>query len=264
MRKMICILLALACILTLDGCGKETAISSTGLYLDKEQDLLYVYTDTATFAFCIDANTEFVWEDERMLECYENGVFSLFWSGCQVEIVPGPERKDMDFTEDAAACYYAKKIIVTQSYDEYDVMTEAKPVIYLYPESRTDVTVGLDYDGTLTCTYPAYQTGWSVTADPDGTLIDSSGQTYNYLYWEGISGADYDFSRGFCVAGADTAAFLEDARARLNISPTPDTLIRVFMACKPLREAVEIEPQALTAPERNGFTVVEWGDTKMD
>ena len=30
----------------------------------------------------------------------------------------------------------------------------AKPVIYLYPEKETTVTVKLDYAGTLTCTYP--------------------------------------------------------------------------------------------------------------
>ena len=32
--------------------------------------------------------------------------------------------------------------------------TESKPVIYLYPESETDVTVRLEYKGRLTCTYP--------------------------------------------------------------------------------------------------------------
>lgn len=30
----------------------------------------------------------------------------------------------------------------------------AKPVIYLYPEEETAVTVKLDYAGALTCTYP--------------------------------------------------------------------------------------------------------------
>ena len=55
----------------------------------------------------------------------------------------------------------------------------AKPVIYLYPKEVTDVTVQLDYDGQLTCTYPAYENGWTVTAAPDGTLTDANGQTYN-------------------------------------------------------------------------------------
>ena len=76
----------------------------------------------------------------------------------------------------------------------------AKPVIYLYPEKETTVTVKLDYAGTLTCTYPAYGDGWTVTACPDGTLTDDAGQTYSYLYWEGTDTIAYDFSQGFCVA----------------------------------------------------------------
>lgn len=80
--------------------------------------------------------------------------------------------------------------------------SDAKPVDYLYPEAEMEVTVSLDYDGELTCVYPATENGaWSVTASPDGTLTDASGQTYNYLYWEGVSATAYDFSQGFCVPG---------------------------------------------------------------
>ena len=177
-----------------------------------------------------------------------------------------------------------------------------KPVIYLYPEAETDVTVRLDYAGDLTCTYPAYDGAWRVAAAPDGTLTDERGQTYRYLYWEGTDNVQYDFSEGFCVPGSETAAFLEDAlaqlgltraeanefiiywlpqmeqnaynlisfqqsaytdAARLTITPQPDTLLRVFMAWKPLTRAVEIVPQTLTAPERTGFTAVEWGGAKV-
>ena len=180
---------------------------------------------------------------------------------------------------------------------------DKKPVIYLYPESTTDVTVKLDYAGELTCTYPEYKDGWKVTASPDGTLKDANGQTYNYLYWEGQNHVEYDFSEGFCVAGSDTAAFLENAlsqlgltrqeanefmvywlpqmqenpynliafqsdvytqAAQLSITPEPDTLLRVFMAWKPLKKAVELPAQNLTAPERTGFTVVEWGGCEVN
>ena len=96
--------------------------------------------------------------------------------------------------------------------------TAAKPVIYLYPESTTDITVSLDYNGELTCTYPAYSDGWTVTARPDGTLTDAKGIEYSYLYWEGETNLAYDFSKGFCVAGCDTAAFLEDALAKLGLT----------------------------------------------
>ena len=181
--------------------------------------------------------------------------------------------------------------------------TGAKPVIYLYPREETNVDVTLDYDGHLTCTYPKYTGGWSVTARPDGTLTDGAGQSYNYLYWEGEDRNEYDFSRGFCVAGADSAAFLEDAlarlgltrreanefivfwlpqleenpynliafqtdaytdHARLTVTPDPDTVLRVFMAWKPLDAPVEIEAQPLTAPTREGFTLVEWGGSRVD
>ena len=177
-----------------------------------------------------------------------------------------------------------------------------KPVIYLYPEKEMDVSVDLTLDGKLTCTYPAYNNGWTVTAFPDGTLTDAKGQTYNYLYWEGETYAQYDLSKGFCVKGEDTAAFLEDAldklgltrreanefivywlplmeqnpyniisfqtdiytdAAQLKVNPAPDTLIRVFMAWQASETAVDLPEQELTAPERTGFTVVEWGGTEL-
>ena len=95
----------------------------------------------------------------------------------------------------------------------------AKPVLYLYPEEETEVTVTLDFDGTLTSTYPDYGDGWTVTARPGGTLTDpATGREYYCLFWEGISEAEYDFSAGFCVAGEDTAAFLEDALDRLGLT----------------------------------------------
>ena len=178
----------------------------------------------------------------------------------------------------------------------------AKPVVYLYPEETTHVTVALELPGQLTCTYPTYETGWVVAAAPDGTLTDAKGQTYNYLYWEGVTAAEYDLTEGFCVAGADTAAFLEDAltqlgltrreanefivywlprmegnpynqisfqqeaytdSAKLTVTPAPDSILRVFMVWKPLDKPVDIPAQTLPAFERHGFTLVEWGGAKV-
>ena len=96
---------------------------------------------------------------------------------------------------------------------------DAKPVIYLYPEQETTVSVSLDYAGTLTATYPAYEDGWTVTAEPDGTLYDENGNEYSYLFWEGEDNTDYDFSKGFCVAGADTADFLREKLAEIGLTP---------------------------------------------
>jgi len=49
----------------------------------------------------------------------------------------------------------------------------------------------------------------------------------------------------------------------MNISPISDSMLRVFMAYVPLEEAVDIEPQQLNTFERKGFTVVEWGGSKV-
>ena len=51
--------------------------------------------------------------------------------------------------------------------------------------------------------------------------------------------------------------------AELMIDPAPDTLIRVFMVYKGSDEFVSLPVQELTAPERNGFSVVEWGGSEL-
>ena len=51
--------------------------------------------------------------------------------------------------------------------------------------------------------------------------------------------------------------------AVLHITPEPDSVLRVFMAYKPLQAPIEIEPQELSAFDREGFTVVEWGGAKI-
>lgn len=186
--------------------------------------------------------------------------------------------------------------------DFRDTATGAKPVIYLYPEETSEVSVTLDYAGELTCTYPAYADGWQVTAEPDGTLTDEAGNRYNYLFWEGESSTVWDFSKGFCVKGEDTAEFLRqtlaeigltdreanemivywlpkmqnnpynliafqnevyEQTAALTIKPEPDSLLRVFMAWKPMDRAVEIERQEFMPFVREGFTAVEWGGCEI-
>ena len=55
----------------------------------------------------------------------------------------------------------------------------------------------------------------------------------------------------------------QDKNMPLNITPKPDTLIRVMMDWKAIDEPIEIPEQQLTTPERNGFTVVErWGSPR--
>ena len=50
----------------------------------------------------------------------------------------------------------------------------------------------------------------------------------------------------------------QDENMPLNITPTPDTVVRVMMDWKAIDEPIEIPEQELTTPERTWFTVVEW------
>lgn len=181
---------------------------------------------------------------------------------------------------------------------------DLKPVIYLYPtEDNTEISVSLDYDGNLVELIPEFnaENTWNVTANTDGR-ITFEGQEYDYLFWEGDPDFSYDFFSGFCVAGQDTEAFLDEKLhalglndteteefmefwlpmmqdnpynmisfqtdsytngARLSVSPEPDSVIRVFMAWYPTDKFVKINPQYIEGADRSGFTVVEWGGNKV-
>ena len=49
----------------------------------------------------------------------------------------------------------------------------------------------------------------------------------------------------------------------LYINPKPDTVIRILMEFKALDEPIDVVEQKLETPTRTGFTVVEWGGTKL-
>lgn len=174
-----------------------------------------------------------------------------------------------------------------------------KPLIYLYPQEETNVIVKLGYPELLTTSYPKYNDEWNIVAKPNGELIDKSGRTFYGLYWEGINHIQDNFNDGFVVSREETSSFLEEKlsilgltereanefiiywlpkleenkynlirfenmdninhQMPLNIKPTPDTLIRVFMEYKPLDNKIDIKEQELLSPNREGFTVVEWG-----
>jgi len=126
---------------------------------------------------------------------------------------------------------------------------------------------------------------------------------YSYLFWEASDfGANYDMSQGFVVKGSQTKEFLQTilpkiglipkeynefivywypkmkdnpyniihfaaeeyaSRAKLTITPQPDSLLRVFMIFKSSPVWVPTTPQAFPVFERKGFTVVEWGGSEI-
>jgi CarboxypepD_reg-like domain len=166
-----------------------------------------------------------------------------------------------------------------------------KPVIYLYPQDTTQVSVQIAYDGQLLHTYPRYGTsGWTMTAHPDGTLTDKSGRNYYALYWEGSKAFGAPLSCGTVVSANSTIPFLENALSvyglnereanefimywlpqleknpynlihfssqeydneiPLIISPQPDVIIRLMMTVVPLSCFIEFPSQILPVTTPN-------------
>ena len=270
------------------------------------------------------------WLDKTEENAYGNNIFSdivitEIWSNCFFArtVIPMPYTIKLNGAISSKWCvgdqvrctyentYYSHEtnrveadlISIEASNWEPEPGVDYKPVIYLYPEEPTEVAVKLDLNGNLTCTYPEYgEDGWTVTAMPNGKLIGKDGKEYNYLFWEGVTYADYSIKSGFCIRGEDTAAFLEEALAKLGLTaaeanefivfwlpmmqdneynlisfdtaaytsaaelivdPSPDTVIRVFMRWQASEAPVDLAAEELTAPERTGFTVVEWGGSRV-
>ena len=130
-----------------------------------------------------------------------------------------------------------------------------------------------------------------------------TGRNLYALYWEGINTIKPNMTEGFIVKGEDVVEFLEEKleilglnereaeefivywlpklesnkynfvrfqteeeinkNMPLEITPIPDTIIRILMEFKGLEEPIEIQEQELKTPTREGFVVVEWGGTEI-
>ena len=101
--------------------------------------------------------------------------------------------------------------------------TEAeKPILYLYPEEETLVNVSIELiDHEFIFTYPEYKNkGWTVVAEPDGTLTDvETDRKYYSLFWE-TEGKPFakNLKEGFVVKGSETRKFLEKKLEHLGLN----------------------------------------------
>lgn len=135
-------------------------------------------------------------------------------------------------------------------------------------------------------------------------INQATGKTHYCLFWESEGKPLMsNIKEGFVVKGEETAIFLEEKLAKLglnareanefivfwlpqleqnpynaiyfaneeynkatqlNITPTPETQIRVMMVWQSLNENMKLKEQVLPqTPNRRGFTVVEWGGTQI-
>ena len=213
-------------------------------------------------------------------------------------------------------------------YDYSESLGCGKPVIYLYPQKPTVVTVRFVDPISFKTDIPTYADGWKVLANPSGGMEDLQPQDtdcskidstifgseyatnackqmeYPYLYWAGqVVGTYPTPTGGWVIARSDVRDFLADKLSQsglnakessdmlsywvpellkksapyyrislfqteqmnqfipMQISPQPDSLLRVFLDWTPLATLpVQMpQPQTLHSFERMGFTVVEWG-----
>ncbi|MCM2281547.1 MAG: hypothetical protein NDI61_06845 [Bdellovibrionaceae bacterium] len=127
---------------------------------------------------------------------------------------------------------------------------------------------------------------------------------YPYLFWEAKLNQGFDISaEGFVVEQAKLVTFFEEkltrmglnpreradfitywapklqehpylyvrfagdeytSQARLQITPEPESVIRIFAVFYPLSGPIVVRPQELPFGYRRGFTVIEWGGTILD
>jgi hypothetical protein len=95
-----------------------------------------------------------------------------------------------------------------------------KPVIYLYPESKTEVEVKIKPKGELFFSYPEYDKGWNVIAEPDGTITHKN-EKLNYLFWESeqdIPGSLMKLGQGYYIKGRELTQFFEEVLTEYGLT----------------------------------------------
>ena len=158
-------------------------------------------------------------------------------------------------------------------------------------------------DSKFSTIYPKFneKNTWNVHAEPNGDIILNN-KKYPYLFWEAKSYKEQELNEGFIVTDENAEEFLEEKLKilglndkestdfitfwlpvllrnklslctfqtekffksfELNITPKPDSMIRIFLSIKKLDSPINIKEQKLRFVERTGFTVIEWGGSNF-
>lgn len=94
-----------------------------------------------------------------------------------------------------------------------------KPIIYIYPEEKTDLIIKLKNNNLITHSYPKYKNEWNINADINGNIYDyKTKKNYYALYWEGKNTTKINLHEGFLVEGENISAFLEEKLNYLGLN----------------------------------------------
>lgn len=95
----------------------------------------------------------------------------------------------------------------------------AKPAIYLYPETKIDISVKVVPNGKLTFTNPLYNNGWSIQADSDGNLLNHvDNKLYDYLWWDSYTYKLSVPNEGYVIPKAEVSSFLDTKLGAMNLN----------------------------------------------
>lgn len=217
MKRVIAVGMVLVLLFALVGCRKEETMDlsyDAANFLDRAEATLLEQSGVQTVEVVqVDQNCLFAKGVDASLEVYKINTSdaSKYCVGDRLQV-------------SYESCYYAAKKnryeldpLLLEYAMQQDEMMLYKPVIYLYPEQETEISVRLELDGEFTVTEPLYEDGWSVLAKPNGTLIHQ-GVEYPYLFWEAKTDITFDMSRGFCVAAEETEGFLKEKLLYLGLN----------------------------------------------
>jgi hypothetical protein len=236
------------------------------------------------------------------MEWNENYTFDEHSSGSNDEQIYFTYSFYSDDEDECIEYVYDKKTTKVSTTEPDICGGYGKPLLYLYPTTKTNVTVSFEKPQLLTTTYPKFISKWNVAAYPNGDLYDKNGKYYYGLYWEENMQHSIDFKEGFYVTKDNAISFLEEKLSviglsereanefimywlpilennkqslvyfelteerqrhnKLIISPTPDSLLRVAIHVKRVNTKVNIKEQKLPTFKRQGFVAVEWGGVK--
>ncbi|WP_400167860.1 hypothetical protein [Fidelibacter multiformis] len=173
-----------------------------------------------------------------------------------------------------------------------------KPNIYLYPEEecRLSVSLGFPQGGDVVISDPPYPHAWQdITVTPEGRIDN----TYDYLFYEASVPDLWQRDKGWVISREDLSGFFSenlsaygfnsreiddfleywipllknstyyaiypqhtadiDDVITLNISKTPDSILRLFYVIKEVPEAKTLPEPVIPEFDRIGFAVTEWG-----
>ncbi len=172
-----------------------------------------------------------------------------------------------------------------------------KPNIYIYPLSRTRLSVQLSFPmgGEIVESIPEYHDGWLVNIDINGIINNQ----FDYLFYESKQPNIFQYEKGWCVRQDNLKSFFENNMAlynfsaseiydfvsywiplltedkyfliypqtnniidkiiKLDFSVQPDKIHRLFYGIVATPEYSKLDEPVIQPFNRSGFYVVEWG-----